>query len=114
MIELVQFPPAFGLLNASPFCMKVEVFLRLAGLPYSCNTRLPPFRSPTGKFPALRDGTTWIGDSEAILAYLQQQYRDRLPAALREPERGAELGREHHQHARDHPDRQPGQHQPQV
>ena len=33
MIKLFQFPPAFGLPNASPFCMKLETWLRMAGLP---------------------------------------------------------------------------------
>ena len=34
MIKLYQFAPAFGLPNASPFCMKMETYLRMAGLPY--------------------------------------------------------------------------------
>ena len=34
MIKLYQFAPAFGLPNASPFCMKLETYLRMAGLPY--------------------------------------------------------------------------------
>ncbi len=32
MIVLYQFPPAFGLPNASPFCMKLETWLRMAQL----------------------------------------------------------------------------------
>ena len=35
MIKLYQFPPAFGLPNASPFCMKLETYLRMAGLPFT-------------------------------------------------------------------------------
>ena len=33
-IKLYQFPPALGLPNASPFCMKLETYLRMAGLPF--------------------------------------------------------------------------------
>jgi hypothetical protein len=34
MIKVHQFAPAFGLPNASPFCMKLETYLRMAGLPF--------------------------------------------------------------------------------
>lgn len=34
MIKLYQFEPAFGLANASPFCMKLETYLRMADLPF--------------------------------------------------------------------------------
>ena len=34
MIKLYQYSPAFGLPNASPFCMKLETYLRMAQLPF--------------------------------------------------------------------------------
>ena len=89
MIELHQFAPKFGLLNASPFCMKVEVFLRLAGLPYR-TVNASPVRTPKGKLPVLRDGATVVPDSEAILAYLQAAHGMRMPAALAAPETSRE------------------------
>lgn len=89
-IELWQFPPAFGLMNPSPFCMKVEVFLRLAGLPYRCNNGALPTRAPKGKLPVLRDGDVLVPDSQAIIAYLQQRYAERLPDALTAPETGVQ------------------------
>ena len=49
MLELLQFHPAFGLMNPSPFCMKVEVFLRLSGLPYRCRNGEVPLRMPKRK-----------------------------------------------------------------
>lgn len=91
MIELLQFPPAFGLMNASPFCMKVEVFLRLAGLPYRCVDQALPMRMPKGKLPALRDGEALIPDSQTIIEYLQQRYASQLAPALRGPEPAADL-----------------------
>ncbi len=89
MIELHQFAPAFGLMNASPFCMKVEVFLRLAGLEYRA-VHASPMKAPKGKLPTVHDGNTVVADSEAILAWLQQHHQDRLPEALRDPPRGAD------------------------
>lgn len=91
MIELLQFPPAFGLMNASPFCMKVEVFLRLGGLPYRCVNQALPMKMPKGKLPALRDGGALIPDSQTIIEYLQRQYGTQLPPALRGPEPAADL-----------------------
>lgn len=91
MIELLQFPPAFGLMNASPFCMKVEVFLRLAGLPYRCVDQALPMRMPKGKLPALRDGGALIPDSQTIIEYLQQRHAAQLAPALRGPEPATDL-----------------------
>jgi glutathione S-transferase len=105
MIELLQFKPALGLMNASPFCMKVEVFLRLAGfanatdgravapgaLAYRCVSNALPMRAPKGKLPVLRDGDLQVPDSQAIIAHLQTRFGDRLPAAMRAPEQGATL-----------------------
>ena len=34
VIRVHQFAPALGLPNASPFCMKLETYLRMAGLPF--------------------------------------------------------------------------------
>lgn len=90
-ITLIQFPRNLGVMNASPFCMKVEVFLKLAGLPYAVDDRTPPFRAPKGKLPALRDGDALVGDSQAILAHLQRQYAAQLPPALLAAETGAQL-----------------------
>jgi glutathione S-transferase len=86
MIELLQFRPAFGLMNASPFCMKVEVFLRLAGLEHRCDNDAMPMRTPKGKLPVIRDGQQLVADSQAIIEHLQRQHADRMPAALRQPE----------------------------
>jgi glutathione S-transferase len=85
MIELHQFAPKFGLLNASPFCMKVEVFLRLSGLPYE-TVEASPVRAPKGKLPVLADGATRVPDSEAIVAYLQATHGAHMPAAMAAPD----------------------------
>jgi glutathione S-transferase len=77
-------------MNASPFCMKVEVFLKLAGLPYTVNDHTLPMRLPKGKLPALRDGDTLVCDSQTILEHLQQHHADRLPPALRQAASGTD------------------------
>lgn len=90
-LTLIQYPRAMGVMNASPFCMKVELFLKLGGLAYTVDDKTPPFRTPKRKLPVLRDGNLLIADSEAIVTHLQQQHAAQLPAALRAPETGAQL-----------------------
>jgi glutathione S-transferase len=91
VIELLQFPPAFGLMNASPFCMKVEVFLRLAGLEYRCVDQALPLKMPKGKLPVLRDGAELVPDSQTIVEHLQRRWASQLSPALRGPEPAADL-----------------------
>lgn len=90
MLALHQFPPGGGLMNLSPFCMKVEVFLRLAGLDYRCVDAMP-LRTPKGKLPVLHDGVLRVADSEAIVLHLQRAHAAHMPPALREAPRGAQL-----------------------
>lgn len=91
MISLYQFRPAFGLPNASPFCMKVETYLRMAGLPYDCPRGASLTKSPKGKMPYIEDGDRRVADSSFIIDYLQQTYGDKLDAHLSERERAMAL-----------------------
>jgi len=88
MIELYQFPTAYGLPNLSPFCMKVETYLRMAGLPYEIRWKSAPFGAPKGKLPFIRDGETCVADSSSIVDYLKARYGDPLDAWL-DPEQRA-------------------------
>ncbi|MFA5938415.1 MAG: glutathione S-transferase family protein [Sinimarinibacterium sp.] len=74
LITLWQFKPALGLPNASPFCMKVEVFLRLAGLRYETRNALLPTKGPLGKLPFVQIGDERIPDSSAIVEQLSARY----------------------------------------
>lgn len=80
MIQLYQFAPAFGLPNASPFCMKLETYLRMTGLPFE----IPRFKlqqlqgAPKGKMPYITDGGRTVSDSSQIIDYLKTTYGDPL------------------------------------
>jgi glutathione S-transferase len=87
MIKLFQFKPAWGLPNPSPFCMKVETYLRMAGLSYETVNGAMPFKAPKKKLPYIEDGTQRIADSGFILEYLRKTYGDALDGALSEGER---------------------------
>ncbi len=82
MIKLYQFAPAFGLPNMSPFCMKVETYLRMAGLPYECPRNADILKSPKGKMPYIDDGGKIVADSTFIIDYLKVTYGDNLDVNL--------------------------------
>ena len=75
-ITLFQFAPCFGVPNASPFCLKVETFLRLASLSYETKDIQNPSSAPKGKLPFIEHAGKTIGDSTLILDYLRQAFPD--------------------------------------
>ncbi|HMJ48988.1 MAG TPA: Tom37 metaxin N-terminal-like domain-containing protein, partial [Burkholderiales bacterium] len=91
MITLYQFQPAFGLPNASPFCMKVENYLRMARLPYQIAPRASHFRAPKGKLPYIEVENKTIADSSFIIEYLKSTYGDPLDARLTSAENAQAL-----------------------
>jgi len=74
MLELHQFSPHFGLPNASPFCMKVEAFLRLAGIEYKSVAVTNPAKGPNGKAPWIVDNGETIPGSRFIIEYLNRKH----------------------------------------
>lgn len=88
MLVLHQAPVAYRGLSLSPFCIKVEAYLRLVGLPYR-TADADPRRAPKGKVPWLVDGARTIADSSDIVDYLKAQYGDTLDVGLAPRERAA-------------------------
>lgn len=91
MIILHQFHPAFGLPNPSPFCMKVETWLRMAGLTYRCDNRASPLSAPKGKLPWIDDDGTVVADSSFIVEHLRARHGDALDARLTPAQRATAL-----------------------
>lgn len=93
MIQLYQFAPAFGLPNASPFCMKLETYLRMAALPFE----IPRFQlqqlqgAPKGKMPYIVDGQHTLADSSLIIDYLKASYGDPLDSWMNAEQRAVAL-----------------------
>jgi Glutathione S-transferase N-terminal domain len=50
-IKLFQFPRMFDIPNLSPFCCKLETWLRIAGVPYEVVETPDPRKGPKGKLP---------------------------------------------------------------
>ena len=83
MITLHQFTtaPVWGV-NPSPFCMKVENYLRLAGIPYRLEIARPD-KAPKGKLPFVTDEDgRRIPDSGQIVAHLEATRGARLDGGL--------------------------------
>jgi len=82
MIKLTQFHPYWDLPNASPFCLKLETYLRMADVPFEVQPTFNPRISPTGKLPFIKDGDKIIPDSGIIIDYLKEKYGDPLDQHL--------------------------------
>ncbi len=91
MITLHQFPPALGLPNASPFCLKLELYLRMAGLAYRNRYTLDLHRAPKGKLPWIDDDGTVMADTGLIIDYLKRTHGDPLDRGLTPPQRATAL-----------------------
>lgn len=82
MIKLYQFKRAFNVANPSPFCMKVETYLRLAGLQYELVTVGNPSKLPKGKAPVIEHEGHTVPDSTHILEYLEERFSPGLDRGL--------------------------------
>jgi glutathione S-transferase len=81
MITLYKFGPGFGMPESSPFVMKAEVLLKLAGLPYEVDLQ-GYGKAPKGKLPYIRDEGETIADSTFIRFHLERKYRFDFDAGL--------------------------------
>jgi glutathione S-transferase len=90
-IILYQYRPLFGLPNASPFCVKLETYLRMADLPYEARTLKGPSKSPTGKAPYIKIDGTLITDSGIVIDYLEQRHGRPVDGKLTLAERAQAL-----------------------
>lgn len=87
MITLYQFPGIWGLPNVSPFCLKVETYLRVAEIPYEIHFILDPRKMPKGKLPIIKIDNKKICDSDVIIDYLKGKFGDSLDKNLDEEQK---------------------------
>lgn len=88
MIKLYGFGKAFGVVDVSPFVVKVDLFLKLAGIEFEYIGDFSQLKkSPKNKFPFIDDNGTKIGDSTFILKYLTKEYDIKLDVHLSETQK---------------------------
>jgi glutathione S-transferase len=81
-------PGAWGLASVSPFCLKLDSFLKLAKIPHHSVTATTPFGGPLGKAPWIEHEGRKLGDSSFIIAYLIERFSTDPDAALSPAQRG--------------------------
>ena len=86
MITLYSFGPGFGLPDPSPFVMKAEMLLKIAGLPHQVD-HTGFSKAPKGKLPYIDDDGERIPDSTFIRWHLERKYKIDFDRGLSEEER---------------------------
>ena len=89
-IRLFAFCTGWGIpFNTSaPFPLKLETWLRMAGIPYEFVIANDPNKGPKGKSPWIEIDTEQMGDSTLIIEDLEQRYDINLDAQLDARQRG--------------------------
>jgi glutathione S-transferase len=87
MIILQTIGPMFGLLDPSPFVTKMDVLLKMSGVPYE--SKPGDFRqAPKGKVPFIIEDGVKMGDSTLIRLHLENKYGVNFDKHLSEAEKG--------------------------
>jgi glutathione S-transferase len=76
-ITLYASPAGFGLPDTSPFVIKTEVQLKMAGLAYDRESTIPP-QAPNGKLPFINDHDEVVSDSTLIRTRAESWAIERL------------------------------------
>ena len=87
MITLYAAGPGFDLPEFSPYGMKSEVQLQMAGLRYKKTRASRPGDGPKGQMPWIEDKGEWVGDTTFIRAHLEERYGVDLDKGLSAAER---------------------------
>ena len=70
-LRVFQFPRMFAIPNVSPFCCKLETWLRIAQIRYETVDTPDPRRGPKGKLPFIEDGGARVADTSIIIDHLK-------------------------------------------
>jgi glutathione S-transferase len=91
MIKLYQFNPMWNLPNLSPYCLKLETYLRMAKVPFEIVPNADIRKAPKGKMPFIEHEGKQMGDSNLIIEYLKEKFGDPLDQHLSPAEKGVAL-----------------------
>ncbi|MEE8059427.1 MAG: glutathione S-transferase family protein [Pseudomonadales bacterium] len=88
MIKLFSFGPMFGVADPSPFVLKVDAYMKMAGIEFESISDFSNLKkAPKGKLPYIQDNDEIIADSFFILAHLQKKYNIALDDSLSEEQK---------------------------
>lgn len=88
MIKLYNFGTWQGIADPSPFCTKVDCYMRAAGIEFETVSGTANLgKAPKKKLPFIDHDGKIIGDSTFIIEYLKEQFGDPLDAELNPEQR---------------------------
>jgi glutathione S-transferase len=90
-IKLFVFPRMFAIPNLSPFCCKLETWLRIARIPYVVVETGDPRSAPRRKLPYIEDDGVRIADSSVIVDHLSRTRSIDLDEVLSPSQRATAL-----------------------
>jgi glutathione S-transferase len=91
MITLYSYPELFGVADNNGYGLKVFAFMRLADVPFRHEHIFDASAAPRGQLPYIVDDGDAIGDSETIIAYLNNKYALTIDAGLDAAQRDRNL-----------------------
>jgi glutathione S-transferase len=91
VIKLFVYPRLFAIPNLSPFCCKLETWLRITGVPYELVPTSDPRVGPRGKLPFIEDNGVRIADSSIIIEHLSKTRGVDPDAVLTDEQRATAL-----------------------
>jgi len=86
-VTLFKYNEAFGLPDVSPFCIKLETYLRMAGIEYQVATGDLFRQAPKKKLPYIKFQGQYVGDSSFIIHLLKEKLGDSLDKDLSNEQR---------------------------
>lgn len=90
MIKLYKFGPIGSVCDPSPFCAKMEAYLKMADIPYNVHSGSKYIRgAPKAKLPYIKDDDIIIADSTFIIRYLERKHDGILDGHLNSEQRAA-------------------------
>ncbi len=87
-LKAYHLPGAWGLVSVSPFCLKLDAFLRMAGIAHESITTPNPFGGPKKKAPWIDYKGSKLGDSTLIIDFLKHEFDVDPDAHLNAQQRG--------------------------
>ncbi|UZE95955.1 glutathione S-transferase family protein [Alkalimarinus alittae] len=91
MITVYQYPRLLGIPNMSPFCLKLEAWLRMVDIKYDIREVADPRKGPKGKLPFIKDDEIVVADTSMIIDYLKKKHSIQIDDHLTLSERAVAL-----------------------
>ncbi len=73
-LRAYHLPGRWGLITVSPFCLKLDAFLRMTGIEHQSITAATPFAGPKKKAPWIEFEGRKLGDSTLIIDFLKERF----------------------------------------